>query len=658
MNKKQTMTSDAVTQRGWSCADSQALYAMEKWADGFYSVNERGHVSVCPIEGQALHIDVTDVIHAARAEGAALPMLIRFHDVISSRVRRLNRKFQEAIQESGYEGTYRSVYPIKVNQLQEVVVEILEAGQEFNIGLECGSKAELLAVLPLITDETLLLCNGVKDRTMLTLMLNAQQLGQQVIPIIEKYSEFEQLMDLAAARQMKPRLGVRLKLNTKGSGRWFESGGASSKFGLTIPELVKLIKTLEDREMAGQLELLHFHLGSQIADIQVLRSAVKEIMQIYADLMLRGLQIRYLDVGGGLGVNYGGDYDNPESSINYGLREYANVVVYTVKETCEERQVPMPNLLSESGRALTAHHSVLVVPILGVHRPDSPPMLDLPADLPAVVLRMASVYSDAKLAKKSDILLECFHDAQEIRQETEQMARLGYLGVEHMAHSDSLYWSICREVLRKLAVAELNPVPTEQTELEKQLTDMYLGNFSVFHSIIDHWAIGQVFPVMPLHRLHEKPERRGQLVDLTCDSDGKVSQYVSSSGTSDYLPLHDFRQDEPYYLGIFLVGAYQEILGDAHNLLGRVDEVHVYARAEEEDGFWIEEMLKGISVKEMLSQVQYFPHDLDRRMSEFIRRQINAGCIKPAEGTRILNNYTRCLSDTTYCDACSSELPR
>lgn len=649
------MISAAITQPDWSCADSQALYAMEKWADGFYSVNERGHVSVCPIEGQALHIDVMDVIRAARSEGASLPMLIRFQDVISSRVRRLNQKFQMAIQDSGYEGTYRSIYPIKVNQLQEVVAEILEAGKEFSIGLECGSKAELLAVLPLIADETLLLCNGVKDCTMLTLMLNAQQLGQQVVPIIEKYSEFEQLMNLAEARQMKPRLGVRLKLNTKGSGRWFESGGASSKFGLTIPELVKLIQTLENREMAGQLELLHFHLGSQIADIQVLRSAVKEIMQIYADLMLRGLQIKYLDVGGGLGVNYGGDSDNPELSINYGLREYANVVVYTVKEICDERQVPMPNLLSESGRALVAHHSVLVVPVLGVHRPDSPPMSDFPAHLPATVLRMATVYSDAQSAEKSSVLLECYHDAQEIRRETEQMARLGYLSVEHMAQSDSLYWSICREVLHKLTAAESTPVSPEQMELEKQLTDMYLGDFSVFHSIIDHWAIGQIFPVMPLHRLQEKPVRRGQLVDLTCDSDGKVSQYVSSSGISDCLPLHDFRQDESYFLGIFLVGAYQEILGDAHNLFGRVDEVHVYAKAEETNGFWIEELLKGISVKEMLSQVQYFPNDLGRRMSEFIRRQINTGHIKPAEGTRILNNYTQRLGDTTYCDVGSSE---
>ena len=634
----------------WSCADSQTLYAMNKWSDGFYSINNQGHVSVTPLENQELHIDIMNVIREASSEGASLPMLIRFQDVISSRVRRLNHKFQVAIQESGYKGTYRSIYPIKVNQLQEVAVEILTAGKEFNIGLECGSKAELLAMLPLISDETLLLCNGVKDRAMLTLMLNSQQLGQQVLPIIEKYSEFEYLMDLSETRQMKPRLGVRLKLNTKGSGRWFESGGTSSKFGLTISELLKLILQLEERKTTEQLELLHFHLGSQIADIQVLRIAIREITQIYADLILRGMNIKYLDVGGGLGVNYGGDYDTPESSINYGLREYANVIVYTVKEICDERHVPVPHLLSESGRALTAHHSVLVVPVLGVHKPDSSSTTDLISDTPGVVLRMASVYRDAQSAQKINMLLECYHDAQEIRQETEQMARLGYLSVEHMAQSESLYWSICRELLRKISTAKLTPIPIEQIDLEKQLTDMYLGNFSVFHSIIDHWAIGQVFPVMPLHRLQEKPVRRAQLVDLTCDSDGKVSKYVSASGTSDFLFLHELHPGEPYYLGIFLVGAYQEILGDAHNLFGRVDEVHVYARAEEPNGFWIEELLKGISVKEMLSQVQYFPNDLGRRMSEFTRRQINAGRIKPAEGTRILNNYTKRLGDITYCD--------
>jgi arginine decarboxylase len=640
---------NANTADQWTIEDAKELYALETWGDGFFSINSKGHVSVRPIEGADISVDLMDVIDEALQDGSTLPLLVRFQDIISSRVKKLNRKFRDAIEAAEYQGRYRSIFPIKVNQLQEVVVEVMDAGKEFDIGLECGSKAELMAALPMIGTDTLLLCNGVKDHVMLSMMLNGQQLGQQVIPIIEKYSEFDQLMILAEQRQQIPRLGVRVKLNTRGAGRWFESGGSRSKFGLTIPELVRLVSELEKKQMQSSLELLHFHLGSQISDIQVLRAAVKEITQIYAELITRGVPVKFLDVGGGLGVNYGGDYDNPESSINYGLREYANVVVYAVQEICNERGVPCPTLLSESGRALTAHHSMLVVPVLGVHRPDSPPVNDLPPDSPSVVIRMETSYEEACATKVTGILLECYHDAQEARQEAEQMARLGYLTLDQMAHTESMYWSTCREVLRKLTAAELTPPPNEQLELEEQLTDLYLCDFSVFHSIIDHWAIEQVFPVLPLHKHDQRPERRAQVVDLTCDSDGKIDQYVVGSGNTNWLPLHTHHHGEPYYIGIFLVGAYQEILGDAHNLLGRVDEVHVYAREDETGNFWIEETLKGISIKEMLNQVQYFPNDLDRRMTELVRKQINAGVIKPAEGSRILNNYTKRLEESTYC---------
>lgn len=634
----------------WTLQDAHDLYAMDVWGDGFFGINEKGHVSVQPIEGEAISVDVNDVIEAALEGGSTLPLIIRFQDIISSRVKRLNRKFREAIAAAEYDGAYRSIFPIKVNQLQEVVAEVMDAGREFDIGIECGSKAELMAALPLIGSDTLLLCNGVKDHVMLSLMLNAQQLGQQVIPIIEKYSEFEQLLLLGQQRSLNPRLGVRVKLNTRGAGRWYESGGARSKFGLTVPELLRLIRTLDKDGKSDCLELLHFHLGSQISDIQVLRSAVKEITQIYADLVLRGIRVKFLDVGGGLGVNYGGDYDNPDSSINYGLREYANVVVYAVKEICDERGVPVPTLLSESGRALTAHHSMLVVPVLGVHRPDSPPMNEEPpADSPAVVARMEMAFQEACATDVTGMLLESYHDAREAREEADQLMRLGFMTLDQLAHTDSLYWSTCREVLRKLAEADLSPVPPEQLELEEQLTDLYLCDFSVFHSVIDHWAIEQVFPVMPLHRLGERPGRRAQVVDLTCDSDGKIDQYVVGTGNTSWLPLHNHVPGEPYHIGVFLVGAYQEILGDAHNLFGRVDEVHIYARADEAGHFWIEEALKGISVKDMLSQVQYFSNDLDRRMSELVRRQINAGVIKAAEGSKILNNYTRRLEESTYC---------
>lgn len=368
-----------------------------------------------------------DVIAEARAEGTSLPALIRFQDVIRSRVHRVNRKFREAVGEAGYEGGYRGIFPIKVNQLQEVVAEVLEAGREFDIGLECGSRAELLAALPLVTDQTLLLCNGVKDRSMLRLMVDAQRLGQQVLPVIEKYTEFEHLVELAEETGARPALGVRIKLSTRGSGRWFESGGTSSKFGLTVPELVRLVEELEARGWRDALQLLHFHLGSQIADIQVLRSAVREVTRIYADLVERGIPVRYLDVGGGLGVHYGEDASDPEAAINYGLREYANVVVYSVKEICDERTVVAPVLLSESGRALTAHHSMLVVPVLGVHRPDSPVVgrVSVGPDAPGVVTRLASVLDEAREAERAGILLECCHDVRELREEAEQLGRLG-----------------------------------------------------------------------------------------------------------------------------------------------------------------------------------------------------------------------------------------
>jgi len=459
-----------------------------------------------------------------------------------------------------------------------------------------------------------------------------------------------------------PRLGVRVKLSTRGAGRWFESGGSGSKFGLTVPELVKLVHELEKRGLREHLALLHFHLGSQISDTQVLRTAVREIAQFYADLQERGVPVQYLDVGGGLGVNYGGsyggEYEEVESSINYGLKEYANVVVFAVKEICEERSVPMPTLLSESGRALTAHHSVLVVPVLGVHRPDAPPMPEPLAEQPAVVKRMQAAAKEASHVHSRGKLTEVIHDAQEARLEAEQLARLGYLNIEHLAFVESLYWRTAREVLQRFTALDIEPRPAEQLELEKQLTDLYLCDFSVFQSILDHWAIGQVFPVMPLDRLDEEPRRRGQIVDLTCDSDGKIAQYVSSHANKAWLPLHDYRPGEPYYLGIFLVGAYQEILGDVHNLLGRVGEAHVYASADEPGNFWIEETIKGISIKDMLSTVQYFPSDLDRRMTELIRRKIEAGVVKPAEGMRILNNYTRRLEDSTYCDTDSVAAPQ
>jgi arginine decarboxylase len=634
----------------WTVKDAEELYAVESWADGFFFVNPAGHAAVKPFPDRELAIDIPEVLAEVAGRGVQGPVLLRFQDVLRARVQRLNEAFRAAITEAGYGNGYRSVYPIKVNQLHEVVEEVLDAGRDYHLGLECGSKAELIAALPLVRDERLLLCNGVKDAQMLSLILSAQRLGQQVLPIVEKYSEFERLAALAERAGQAPRMGVRVKLTTRGSGRWFESSGGKSKFGLTIPDLMRLVRELERRGWRERLELLHFHLGSQIADIQVLKSATKEMSQIYADLHRRAVAVRFIDVGGGLGVHYGAAYGGEEASaINYSLQEYANAIVYTVKEVCEARGAPEPCLVSESGRAITAHHSMLAVPVLGAHAPDAPrgaPLPDKPHPLLKLLLRVQKELRGA--AGEVDALLEAYHDAREAKDEADSLLRLGYLDIEQAAAIEEHYWAACREILAGLRAAELEDAPPEQLELETQLTDLYLANFSVFQSMLDHWSIGQVFPVMPLARLTERPARKAVVVDLTCDSDGKIAEYVTALDNRRFLPVHAVADGERYWLGVFLMGAYQDIMGDAHNLFGRVPEVHIYADDEEPGNFWIEKILPGIKVQEILAQVQYFPNDLDRRMSEFVRGKIGRNEIKPGEGMRILEEYTARFHDTTY----------
>jgi len=493
-----TLPKSTATRPAWTLDDAAELYAIDAWADGFYFVHEKGHAAVRPLLGSNLAIDLMEVIEAARGHDLAPPMLIRFQDVLRARVRRLVEAFDQAIADAGYGNVYQAIYPIKVNQLHEVVEEVLDAGKNYRVGLECGSKTELVAALPLVEDDRLLLCNGVKDHVMLSLILSAQQLGQRVLPIVEKYSEFEQLMTLADRAGQLPRLAVRVKLSTRGSGRWFESGGERSKFGLTVTELVRMVRELERRGLEDRLDLLHFHLGSQISNIQVLKQAVREVTQVYADLQLRGISIRYLDVGGGLGVSYGAGYGDEDSAINYSLQEYANAVVYAIQEICAARDVPEPEIVSESGRAITAHHSVLVVPVIGTQRHEvdsAEPEVTDPDD--PLVQRMQAALDEARQADDNvGELLEAYHDALETRAEASTVFRLGFLGIDTLASVESLYWSACREILEGLEAAELEIPPAEQLELQKQLTDLYLADFSVFHSMLDHWAIDQVFPVM------------------------------------------------------------------------------------------------------------------------------------------------------------------
>ena len=633
----------------WTVQDATELYRISSWGDPFFFVNASGHMAVRALDEAGTTMDVVDIVNELRRRGVQFPVLLRFQDVLRAQVRRVNEAFRSAISEANYGNIYRGIYPIKVNQLHEVVDELLDAGRPYGMGLECGSKAELIACLPQIDGDTLLVCNGVKDRTMLSLMIAGQKLGQNIVPVIEKYSEFNELKGLAFSTGYMSQLGVRVRLATRGAGRWAESSGTNSKFGLNIAELMQMVNELEASGQQAKLVLLHCHIGSQIADIQVLKEATKEVTQIYAELVKRGVGLKYLDVGGGLGVNYDKGHLEEDAGINYSLEEYANAVVFTIKEVCDSNEVPTPTLVTESGRALTAHHSVLVVPVLGAHAKDDPNQdLTVPEDAAEPVHRLNKILASLPKTRKQSELLEAFHDVNERVGEVRQLFTLGYLPLAQRALAESLYWRICTGLLRALKRNPEAPRP-EILELEDQLTELYLCDFSVFQSMLDHWAIGQPFPIVPIDRLDEHPEKRAVLVDLTCDSDGKVTHYVSTRDNR-FLPVHPTVNGTPYYLGFFLMGAYEDIIGDAHNLFGRVTEAHVYADAEEPGDFWIEKIIHGTAVQDMLAQVQYFPNDLHRRMSELVRAKIQANVVRPTQGMEILDQYMACFPQTTYCD--------
>jgi arginine decarboxylase len=633
----------------WSTDQSSELYRIPSWGEPYFFVSSQGHMAVRGLDERGTSLDIAAIVAELRRREVGLPVLIRFQDILSAQVRRLNEAFAEAIKEAGYGNDYRGVYPIKVNQLHEVVEEIRDAGRPYGLGLECGSKAELIAALPQIDDDTLLICNGVKDRQMLELMLAGQRIGQNVVPVIERFAEFESLMKLAQQIDHPVRLGVRIRLNTRGSGRWSESSGFNSKFGLNVTELATLLDELDQRGMRDSLVLMHCHIGSQIADIQVLKQATKEVSRVYAEVVRRGFGIRYLDLGGGLGINYDKGHFEEDAGINYSLQEYANAVVFTVGEVCRANEVAEPVLVTESGRALTAHHSVLIVPVLGTEMKsgdDGP--VEVPADAAEPIAGLARVLGYVDKSTTPNELLEAWHDANEMLEEIGTRFSLGYLELEQQATGNALFFRVAAAILHRFEQLG-GEAPPEIGELQRLLTDQYLCDFSVFQSMLDHWAIGQPFPIVPIARLDEQPMRRARLVDLTCDSDGKVSHYVSNLEDNHYLPLHAVNDGETYYLGFFLMGAYEDIVGDSHNLFGRVSEAHVYVDADEPDNFWIEKVIPATLVQDMLAQVQYFPNDLHRRMNEIIRTRIREGVVRPSEGMRILDRYMAGFGSNTYC---------
>ncbi|MDP1822090.1 MAG: biosynthetic arginine decarboxylase [Archangium sp.] len=631
------------TPQRWSVADSNDLYAIKNWGAGYFGINEKGNVELHPAGPATPSFDLKELVDEVRRRGISLPLLIRFTDVLRHRVVHLNEAFRKAISEHNYKGQYRGVYPIKVNQHRYVAEQITDAGKPYNYGLEAGSKPELLAVMALLEDpEALIICNGYKDEEYVETALYASKLGRKVVMVVEKPSELMLIAEVARKTGIKPRLGMRVRLSTRGAGKWEASGGDRSKFGLSSGELMDAISFLRETGLMDSFELLHFHLGSQISNIRNVKNALREVGRFYVEVRRLGAPLQYIDVGGGLGVDYDGSQTNFASSMNYTTEEYANDVVFSVMEACDAAGVPHPNLVSESGRAVVAHHAMLVTEVLGNSGFDVPPMGDgVPENSPHVVKNLHAAFRD--VTNKN--LLETYHDATEYKDEVLTLFSLGHLTLEQRVLAENLFWSICHKILR--IAKEAGEMPEELETLEHMLSDTYFCNFSVFQSLPDSWAIDQLFPVMPIHRLTERPTRRAVLADITCDSDGKIEKFIDKREVKDDLQLHALNDDE-YYLGIFLVGAYQEILGDLHNLFGDTNTIQVSLAPG--GGYLIDRVVEGDTVTEVLNYVAYNKDDLIAKMRGFTETALRAGRINLDESRQILRVYEAGLAGYTYLE--------
>ena len=630
--------------KDWDVSSALALYNVERWGSPYFTVNGQGHVAVRPDGDAAREIDMMELVREARERGLAFPLTLRFQDLLRHRVQTVNRAFAEAIAEAGYKNVYRGVFPIKVNQLREVVEEVVDAGAEFHFGLEAGSKPELLAALSIHDDvESLIICNGYKDADYVRNAMLGRKLGKRLVMVVEKIEELTQVLTVAKQMDVEPWIGVRVRLATKGAGKWATSGGEDAKFGLSTAELVEASELLRREGMAHCLKLVHFHVGSQIPDIGTIKRAVREAARFYAKLQKLGHDLGYLDVGGGLGIDYDGSRTTFDSSVNYSLHEYTRDVVAAVQEVCDEEKVAHPVLVSESGRAIAAHHSVLVVEAFGaIEKVSRGPEVTAVESDPAVVRDIIAIYQS--LGSKHR--LESLHDAQEIREKADSMFSLGLLDLPAKAKIETVYWRIAAKVVELFRGVRY--VPEEVKDLENSLGDQVMCNFSVFQSLLDHWALGQLFPVMPLHRLAEAPDRQATLVDITCDSDGKVARFIDLQDVKPTLPVHRVEEGKPYYLGFFLAGAYQDIMGDMHNLFGRVNEMHIFLDEDEESGYYIEEIIGGNTIGNVLALTQWEKSELTRRMKVQVDAAIKKDRLKPTEGMRLLDSYEKALEGYTY----------
>ncbi|UCD30111.1 MAG: biosynthetic arginine decarboxylase [Planctomycetota bacterium] len=631
------------TMQTWTVNDAMELYNVRNWGKPFFSINATGNVCVHPQGPNGPTVDLKKIVDELQRRGISMPILIRFSDILRARVEALNEAFQQAIEEYGYKGQYLGVYPIKVNQQRQVVEEIVTYGQPYRFGLEAGSKPELLAVLALLdSTESLIICNGYKDREFVEMALLATKLGKRVVIVVEKFSELPLIVDLSQQLNVVPIIGVRAKLTTRGAGKWESSGGDRSKFGLNVTELVKAIYFLRQHKMLDSLELLHFHLGSQITNIRSIREGLEEACRIYVEMFKLGAPLRFFDVGGGLAVDYDGSRTNFVSSTNYSMQEYANDVVGAVLDICDNAEIAHPIIVSESGRAVTAHHSVLVFNVLGTSSFDDTTVPDvIPDEKPDPLHNLLEVYKN--INRKN--FQESYHDAVHYRDECMSLFRHSYLSLQDRSMAENIFWACIQKILR--IIREKEYVPDDLEGLERSLADTYFCNFSCFQSLPDFWAVNHLFPILPIHRLNEKPIRRAILADITCDSDGKIDRFIDLRDVKDVLELHTVG-DEDYILGVFITGAYQEILGDMHNLFGDTNAVHV--RLDAEGNYHIEHVVKGDTIGEVLHFVQYSAEDLIHRLRRTVESAVRAGTISFEEAGHFLDKYERGLEGYTYLE--------
>ena len=635
----------------WRIEDSLDLYNVAAWGKGYFSVNAAGHVVVRPDTTERNEIDLFEVVEGLKARDLTTPVVVRFSDILANRLRRLHEAFAQAITENDYKNRYAAVYPIKVNQQRLVVEEVYRYGKEFGFGLEVGSKPELLAVMAMTENapERLIICNGFKDDSYIEAVTLATKLGRTIIPVVENFDELDLILKHAHNYQVRPRLGVRVKLFSEGSGRWSASAGEKSKFGLFITEILDMFQVLKQREMLDCLQLVHCHPGSQLQDIRRVKDAINELAHVYAELKLMGAGLQYIDVGGGLGVDYDGSGTNFASSMNYTLNEYASDVVYRVASVCNARDIAHPMIVSESGRAVAAYHSVLIFDALGSSQLDKFRVTgdraedySGPDEVPQPVLDLFEAFRSVSERR----LVECYHDALTAREQVLQMFNLGLLSLEFRGLAERLYWATCAKI--RDSCRKLERLPEELEDLESILSDTYFCNFSVFQSLPDSWAIDQLFPILPIHRLDERPTRTAVLADITCDSDGKIDHFVSLRDVKRTLELHELKPGEKYYLAVFLVGAYQETLGDLHNLFGDTHVVHV--RLHDEGGWWIEEIVKGDTANKVLEYMEYDVAELYPALARDCERAIRDGRMTLAESQALKRFYESELDGYAYLE--------